>query len=77
MGLPKWLSGKEPTCQCMRCGFNPWIRKIPWRRKWQSTPEFLLGKSHGQRSMAGYIPLGHKSVRHNLVDQTTTERIYS
>ena len=86
MGLPRWLSGKEPianaqgkepSCQCRRCGFNPWIRKNPWRRKWQPTPEFLLGKSHGQRSLAGYIPWGHKRVGHNLVDQTTTERIYS
>ena len=38
-------SGKESTCQCRRhkrCGFNPWVRKIPWRRKWQPTPVFLL-----------------------------------
>ena len=39
--------------QCRRPGFNPWVRKIPWRRKWQSTPVFLPGKSHGQRSLAG------------------------
>ena len=37
------------------------IRKIPWRRKWQSTPVFLPGKSHGQRSLADYCPKGHKS----------------
>ena len=51
-------SGKEPTCQCRRCkrcGFNPWIEKIPWRRAWQPTPVFLAGESHGQRSLAGYI----------------------
>ena len=36
-------------------GFNPWVRKIPWRRKWQPIPVFLSGKSHGQRSLAGYI----------------------
>ena len=35
-GLPWWLSGKETACQCRRCRCNPWIRKIPWRRKWQS-----------------------------------------
>ena len=43
-------SGKEPTCQCRRlekCGFNPWIRKIPWRRAWQIIPVFLAGESHG------------------------------
>ena len=33
-GVPWWLSGKEPTCQCRRLGFNTWVRKIPWRRKW-------------------------------------------
>ena len=38
-----------PTSQCRRHGFNPWIRKIPWRRKWQPTPVFLPGKSHGQK----------------------------
>ena len=59
-GLPRWLSGKEPTCQCRRFRFNPWVRKIPWRRKWQPTPVFLPGKAHGQRSLAGYSPLGHK-----------------
>jgi len=36
------------------CGFDPWIRKIPWRRKWQATPVFSPGESHGQRSLAGY-----------------------
>ena len=46
-------SGKESTCQCKRCGFDHWIEKIPWRRKWQPTPAFLPGKSHGQRSLAG------------------------
>ena len=55
-GLPWWLSGKESNCQCRICGrlgFNPWVRKIPWKRAWQSTPVFLPGKSHGQRSLAG------------------------
>ena len=46
--------------QCGRPGFDPWVRKIPWRRKWQPTPVFLPGKSHGQRSLAGYGPWGHK-----------------
>ena len=41
-------------------GFDPWVRKILWRRKWQPTPVFLPGKSHGQRSLTGYNPLGHK-----------------
>ena len=41
-----------------RCGFNPWVGKIPWRWKWQPTPVFLLGESHGQRSMVCYSPWG-------------------
>ena len=59
-GLPRWLSGKESACQCKRHGFDPWVRKTPWRRKWQPTPVFLPGKSHGQWSLAGYSPWGHK-----------------
>ena len=59
-GLPLWLSDKESTCQCRRRRFNPWVRKIPWSRKWQPTPVFLPGKSHGRRSPAGYSPWGHK-----------------
>ena len=47
LGLPRWLSGKEPTCQCSRRRFNPWVGKIPWRRKWLLTPVFLPGESHG------------------------------
>ena len=58
--LPRWLSGKESTCQCRRCGFDPWVGKIPCRRKWQPTPVFLLGKSHGQRSLAGHSLWGRK-----------------
>ena len=58
LGLPWWLSGKESACQYRRHRFNPWIRKIPWRKKWQHTPVFLPGKSHKQRSLAGYSPRG-------------------
>ena len=59
LGLSRWFSGKEPACQCRRhkrCGFNPWVRKIPWSRRWQLTPVSLPGESHGQRSLAGYSP---------------------
>ena len=55
--FPGGASGKEPACQCRRhkrCGFNPWVGKIHWRRKWQPTPAFLPGESHGQRSLTGY-----------------------
>ena len=52
----RWHSGKESACQYRRCkrpGFEPWVGKIPWSRKWQLTPVFLPGKSHGERSPAG------------------------
>ena len=76
-GLPWWLCGKKkkkkkPTCQCRRPGFDPWVRKIPWRRKWQPSPVFLSGKSHGQRILVGYSPWGLKRVRHDLVTKQPT-----
>ena len=46
--------GKESACQSRRYGFDPWVRKIPWGRKWQPTPVFLPGKSHRLRSLVGY-----------------------
>ena len=69
--FPRGHSGKESACQCRRCRrhrFNPWVGKIPWRKKWQSTPVFLPGESHGQRILAGYSPWGHKES-----DMTATE----
>jgi len=54
--------------QCCRPGFNPWFGKIPWSRKWQPTPVFLSGKSHGWRSLAGYSPWGGK-------ESNTTEQL--
>ena len=55
-------SGQDPTCHCMRCGFNPWVGKVPWRRAQQPTPVPLPGKSHGQKSLAGYSPWGRKEL---------------
>ena len=55
-GFPSDASGKESSCQrtrCKGCRFNPWIGKIPWRRKWQPTPVFLPEKFHGQRTLVG------------------------
>ena len=63
MGFPSGASGKQPACQRRRCkrrGFDPWVGKIRWRRKWQPTPVFLPGESHGQRSLTGYSPEGCK-----------------
>ena len=59
-GLPWWVNDKEPACQCRRPGFNSWVGRIPWRRKWQPTPVFLTGKLHGQRNLVGYSPWGHR-----------------
>ena len=56
LGLPRWLRGKESACQCRTHRFSLWVRKIPWRRKWQLTPVSLPGKSHGQKSLEGYSP---------------------
>ena len=52
MGFPGGPRGKEPACQCRRHRFNPWVRKILWRRKRQPTSVFLPGKSHGQKNLA-------------------------
>ena len=54
LGFPGGAGGKEDTCWCRRCKFDPWVGKIPWSRKWQLTPVFLPGKFHGQRSLADY-----------------------
>ena len=49
-------SNKETQCRRhRRCGFDPWVRKTPWRRNWQPTPLSLPGKFRGQRSLAGYV----------------------
>ena len=46
--------------KCRKCVFDSWVRKTPWRKKWQPTPVFLPKKSQGQRSLAGYSAWGHK-----------------
>ena len=53
--------------------FDPWVEKILWRRKWQSTPVFLPGKSHGQKSLAGYR---FKRVREDLATTTSIPSYY-
>ena len=83
--LPRWQSGKEPTCQHKRCkrhGFDPWVGKIPWRRKWQPTPVSLPGEFHGQRSLAELQSMGSQSqtllsdwVRARMHTHTSTTRI--
>ena len=62
-GIPRRCSGKESSCQCRRRkrhGFHPWVRTVPRSKKWQLTPIFLPGKSHGQRSLVSDSPRGLK-----------------
>ena len=62
--------GKEPACQHRRHRrhrFHPWVRKIPWRRRWQPTPVFFPGDSHGQRRLVGYSPYGPKESDTNIM----------
>ena len=63
---------KKSSCQCRRCRrrrFDPWVGKIPWRRKWQPTPVFLPGEFHRQRNLADYSPWSRKEL-------DTTEHTY-
>ena len=53
---------------------NPWVGKIPWRRKWQPTPVFLPGESHGQRSLVGYSPWGPKES--DMTEQLSVTKSY-
>ena len=55
----------------MRHGFDPWVGKIPWSRKWQAIPVFFLGKFHGQRSLAGCSPWGHKEL--DMTEHSTAQ----
>ena len=61
-GLPRCPVVKNPPANAgdIRDGFNPWVGKIPWSRKWQPTPVCLPGESHGQRSLVGYSSWGCK-----------------
>ena len=64
-GFADGASGKEPGCQCRRQKrhmFDPWVRKIPWRRAWQPTLVFLPRESNGQRRLAGYGPYSRKEL---------------
>ena len=63
VSFPGGAGGEEPSCQCGRprdTSSVPRVGKIPWRRKWQSTPVFLPRKFRGQRSLVGYSPCGRK-----------------
>ena len=68
LSFPGGSDGKASAYNA-RPGFDPWVGKIPWRRKWQTTPVPLPGKSHGRRSLVGYSPRGRKEL-------DTTERLH-
>ena len=68
---PRCLAQMEKNPPTSRIpGFDPWVGKVPWRRKWQSTPVLLPGESHGGRSLVDYSPRGRK-------ESDTTERLHS
>ena len=75
--------GKESACQCGRRRFDPWVRKIPWRKKWQPTPVFLPRTFHAQRSLVGSRRTGPNQVtkqahtRATLLAQGCTQRLSS
>ena len=73
--LPWWLSRWRICLQCRRCrrhGFDPWVRKIPWRRAWQHIPVFLPGKFHGQRRLVGLLSVASQRVGHEWSDWAHT-----
>ena len=70
LGLPWGSDSKESACNAGDPGSIPESVRFVWRSKWLPTPAFLPGKSHGQRSLVGYSPCGHK-------ESDTTERLHS
>ena len=77
-GVSWWLS-EDSALQRRRHKrheLDPWVRKIPWRRKWQPTLVFFPGKPHGQRSLVGYSPWSHKKIRYNLATKQQQNNIY-
>ena len=67
-GFPGGSIKDHPAIQ--ESGFDPWVRKIPWRREWLLTPVFLPGESHGQRSLVGCRPWDHQESRHDRETNT-------
>ena len=63
--FPGGTGSKEPACQCRRCErhrFDPWVRKLPWRRAGQPTSVFLPGEFHELRKLVGYSPKSFKEL---------------
>ena len=73
-GLHQWLSKSRIHMQCRRHKsreFKPGVTQVPWRRKWQPTPVFLPGKSHGEGSLEGHSPWGHEEL--DMTEQLNTQ----
>ena len=67
---------KNPPANAGDLGSSSWVVKIPWTRKWQPTPVFMPGKSHGQWSLVGYGPRGCKRIRHKLVTNNKNREVF-
>ena len=76
LSLKSLLCWEQLNHTC-RPWFDPWVRKITWRRAWQPTPVFLPGESHGQRSLVSYSPWGSQSVRHDWSNRACSEQTKS
>ena len=74
MGFPHSSVGKNICLQCRRPGYNPWVGNIPWHRKWQPTPVFLPGESHGQKTWK-VIVHGIARVRHNSATKPPPQKM--
>jgi len=77
-GLPRWLSGKESSCQCRRCRrhrFDPWVEKIPWRRKWQPSPVSLPEKWTWTEEPGRLQSIGLKEL--DTTEELSTSSIYN
>ena len=74
VGFPRWLSGKESACQCRRCEFDSWVRKIPWRRSgWLATHSSILAREIPWAEEPGRLQsMGLQKSRTQLSDRTTT-----
>ena len=75
-GLPWWLRQKRICLQCGRPGFNPRVRKIPWRRAWQHSPIFLPGESPWTEEPGRLQSLGSQRVGHDWVTKHSTWSLY-
>ena len=74
--IPDSSVGEESACNAGDPGLIPGSRRSPLRRKWQTTPAFLPGKSHGQRSLEVYSPCGHKESDTTQETQHSTAHVW-